>query len=63
MKKLPKHRTTIYTILRLPDVAVLDSFFSFERAEEVAAFYAQDMKDRNVDGFTFPVKCSTYYDE
>lgn len=73
MIKLPKHRTQIYVVVREDrwryeegiSTTVIDSFRSLERAEEVAAGYEQDMKDRQVgsDSVVFKVVTSTYYDE
>jgi hypothetical protein len=67
MKKPPKHRTTIYTIVRMstyPNMSpttVLDSFETFESAEDAAGAYAQQMLERNIAGLSFNVFPSTYY--
>lgn len=68
MKHPPKHRVTIYTILRsstypnMSPTTVLDSFATLESAEDAAGAYAQQMLERNISGLSFNVFPSTYYD-
>lgn len=61
----PKHRTTIYTVVRIYKeqiTAVLDSFRTFERATEMCGVYKQQTKQLGFD-FEFQIFASTYYDE
>jgi len=60
-----KHRKIIFVLLRThvqtPPV-VLDSFYSLEEAENQAGVYAQQMLEHGLDGFSFSVQSSCYYD-
>lgn len=58
--KTPKHRTTIYVIVRedFYRTTALDSFRTYERAEEVKGIY-----EKETPQFDFKIMASTYYDE
>ncbi len=60
-----KHRKIIFVLLRIhPQTVpvVLDSFATLEEAENRAGAYAQQMVEHSVDGFTFQVQSSCFYD-
>lgn len=64
--KRPKNRTTIYVVTReiwdsyeqVSTFIVLDSFRTYERAEEVKGIY-----EKQAPGFDYEIMASTYYDE
>lgn len=67
----PKHRTTIYVLTRQfwndlhthSAFTVLDSFYTLERAEEVAEIFRKEAKESGVEDYLFfEVMASTYYD-
>jgi hypothetical protein len=61
-----KQRGTIYAVLRFGnDVlpTILDSFRTYERAQEVCGIYEQQMKERGLEGFIFQVQTTTYYND
>lgn len=63
--KHPKNRTTIFVVLRTHEegaCAVLDSFASVDACEDKCGEYTQQLKDCNVEGFTFIPTISYYYD-
>lgn len=66
------HRALNYTIIRVVrmnewrvcDPAILDSFRTLERAEEVKGIYEQQMKENGLEGqFEFHIQTHTWYDE
>jgi hypothetical protein len=58
--KHPKNRTTIYVIIRLAynNPVILDSFRTYERAEEVLGIYQKDKPE-----YEYEIMASTYYNE
>lgn len=65
MATKPKQRQIIYAVVRSGGgaVTVLDSFKTFQRAEEMCAVYEQQMKEKNIEMFSFKPQPSCYYDE
>lgn len=69
MKKL-KHRANIYVIIRTVDdsyagliIQAMDSFRTFERAEEMVGVYEQQDLERGETNRDYRIDISTYYDE
>ncbi len=59
-----KHKI-IYVVVRTFDFhapVVLDSFRSLEEAENKAGEFEQTFKDHRIEGFSFQVQTSAYYD-
>lgn len=55
-----KHRQLIYVVVR-SDGCIMDSFFSFEAADDQATTYTQKFVELNAP-ISFDVKTSYYYD-
>jgi hypothetical protein len=68
MKKPPKHRTAIFTVVRLApkgsgiEPHVKDSFGTLEKADEMCDVYQQELSEKEVFGFTFKTFVNYYYD-
>jgi hypothetical protein len=71
---MPKHRGSIYVVMRESyddhieawvEPAIIGTYATIMRAEEVAGIFQQAMVDAGYpyDGFRFSVKVTTYYDE
>jgi len=67
--KYPTNRGIVYTVIRTEamensDPVVLDSFRTYERAEERLGQYEQQFKEASIlNLFTFQIQTSSYYDE
>jgi hypothetical protein len=61
-----KNKTILYVVLRTflenNSSVVLDTFATYESAQDKADEYAQLFVDKGVDGFQFEVVTSIYYD-
>lgn len=60
----PNQRQLIYTLIRTkPTPCVIDSFATWETCDNRKDEYAQQCRDRKLDGFEFEVAINCYYDE
>jgi len=60
-----KHRSIIYVVLRTQEnryPVILDSFYSNEEAENRRGAYEQEFLDHGIEGYSFSVQSSCFYD-
>lgn len=74
MAKTPTNRVSLFAVVRTADYqagfahlkvqpTIVGVYLNLERAEEIAGRYAQEMKDKGINGFNFEVTAATYYDD